>query len=129
MARRKLPLRHKGQEARAFPTEWSPSLAVETTVPTGKWAKGSPCPAFPIMYTGQEDSHLLRFFSDLFLFSGISQRAETIANAFVILKSEIALEISRSHGTIRGREMPGHSLESLLQIINYKTIPPVLDLP
>jgi len=45
-------LRHKGQKARVFPTEWSPSLAVETTVPTGKWAKGSPCLAFPIMYTG-----------------------------------------------------------------------------
>ena len=66
-------MRHKGQKARVFPTEWLPSLAVETTVPTGKWAKGSPCLAFPIMYTGQEDSHLLRFFSDLFLFSGISQ--------------------------------------------------------
>ena len=58
----------KGQEARAFPTEWSPSLTVETTVPTGKWAKGSPCLAFPIMYTGQEDSHLLWFFSRLVSF-------------------------------------------------------------
>ena len=66
MARRKVLLRHKGQEARAFPTEWSPSLAVETTVPTGKWAKGSLCLAFPIMYTGQEESHLLRFFFLLF---------------------------------------------------------------
>jgi len=55
-------LRHKGQKARVFPTEWLPSLAVETTVPTGKWAKESPCLAFPIMYAGQEDSHLLRFF-------------------------------------------------------------------
>ena len=53
---------YKGQKTRVSPTEWLPSLAVETTVPTGKWAKGSPCRAFPIMYTGQEDSHLLRFF-------------------------------------------------------------------
>ena len=90
-------MRHKGQKARVFPTEWSPSLAVETTVPTGKWAKESPCLAFPIMYAGQEDSHLLRFFSDFFSFqpSGerrlkVSYRAEPIANAFVKLKSQIA---------------------------------------
>ena len=112
-------MRHKGQKARVFPTEWLPSLAVETTVPTGKWAKESPCLAFPIMYAGQEDSHLLRFFSDFFSFQAsgerrlkVSYRAEPIANAFVKLKSQIALKSSRSPGTIRSTEMPGHSLES-----------------
>ena len=47
---------------------------------------------------------------------------------FIKLKSQIALKISRSPGTIRGTEMPGDSLKSLHQIVNFKTIPPVLDL-
>ena len=46
------------------------------------------------MYTGQEDSHLLRFFFWLiFLFRHLAiepSRAETIANVFVKLKSQIA---------------------------------------
>ena len=60
--------RYKGQKARVSPTEWLPSLAVETTVPTGKWAKGSPCLAFPIMHAGQED-----IFLDFFLTSFLSR--------------------------------------------------------
>ena len=78
----------------------------------------------------------LDFFSDFFSFQAsgerrlkVSYRAEPIANAFVKLKSQIALKSSRSPGTIRSTEMPGHSLESSLQIINYKTIPTVLEPP
>ena len=49
---RQVVLETPGTGAGMFPTGWSPSLAVEITVSTGKWAKECPCLAFPIIYTG-----------------------------------------------------------------------------
>ena len=49
MARRKV-LEIQGTEGNGFPHRM-------VTTGTGKWAKERPCLAFPIMYTGQEDSH------------------------------------------------------------------------
>ena len=80
-------------------------------------SKSMPPPVSDIL--GMRMARRKVLFSDFFSFQAsgerrlkVSYRAEPIANAFVKLKSQIALKSSRSPGTIRSTEMPGHSLES-----------------